>query len=175
MGLEILLGLVVVAIAFGWLARTHLYRSDLVAFDEPRETPFSERAEPSEGHADVLARIRTLSDGGGMGKKRLRALRTQLDTLFDLDDLPAEVRSAGADHFSAEWVLAPGADPDRRLLYVHGGGFVVGSPRSHRTLTVKLSELAGAAVLAVDYRLMPEHRRAEFCNYLRRNFPFSWR
>jgi acetyl esterase/lipase len=36
---------------------------------------------------------------------------------------------------------------------------MVGSPRSHRAITSKFSEIAGAAVLAVDYRLMPEHRR----------------
>ncbi|MBW2393495.1 MAG: alpha/beta hydrolase [Deltaproteobacteria bacterium] len=159
MGLWILLGLVVVGIALGLLAWTHLRRSELTAFDEPREAPFSERADPTEGQADALARISTLSADGAFGKKRLQALRTQLDTLFDLEDLPVEVRAAGAGHLAGEWVLAPGADPDRRLLYVHGGGFVVGSPKSHRTLTAKLSQLAGAAVLAVDYRLMPEHRR----------------
>jgi acetyl esterase/lipase len=45
------------------------------------------------------------------------------------------------------------------MLYIHGGGFVLGSPKSHRTLTQRFSTLTGAAVLAVDYRLMPEHSR----------------
>jgi acetyl esterase/lipase len=45
------------------------------------------------------------------------------------------------------------------LLYIHGGAYVMGSPRSHRRLTTKLSDLTGAAVLAIDYRLMPEHQR----------------
>lgn len=95
MGLEILSGLVVVAVPFGWLARADLRRSELRAFDEPPEVPFFERSEPSEGPTDVLARIRTLSVGGGLGKKRLHALRAQLDTLFALEDLSADVRSAG--------------------------------------------------------------------------------
>jgi acetyl esterase/lipase len=56
-------------------------------------------------------------------------------------------------------VLSPGADSARRTLYIHGGGFVIGSPRSHRTLTTRFSALTGGAVLAIDYRLMPEHRR----------------
>jgi acetyl esterase/lipase len=56
-------------------------------------------------------------------------------------------------------VLAPGADPQRRTLYIHGGAFMMGSPKSHRTLTSRFSELTGGAVLAVDYRLMPEHPR----------------
>ena len=60
----------------------------------------------------------------------------------------------------AEWVLAPGADPRRRTLYIHGGAFVMGSPRSHRTLTSRFSKMTGGAVLAIDYRLMPENIRA---------------
>jgi acetyl esterase/lipase len=56
-------------------------------------------------------------------------------------------------------VLAPVADPSRRTLYIHGGAFVLGSPKSHRNLTARFAELSGGAVLAIDYRLMPEHPR----------------
>jgi acetyl esterase/lipase len=45
------------------------------------------------------------------------------------------------------------------MLYIHGGGFIMGSPLSHRRLTSRLSELMGAAVFSLDYRLMPEHPR----------------
>ncbi|MEG9861543.1 MAG: alpha/beta hydrolase [Parvularculales bacterium] len=62
-----------------------------------------------------------------------------------------------ADGVSAEWVAAPGVAEDRVILYLHGGGYVIGSPKTHRTLTAKLSETAGARVLAIDYRLAPEH------------------
>ncbi|MFV2090614.1 MAG: alpha/beta hydrolase, partial [Pseudomonadales bacterium] len=53
------------------------------------------------------------------------------------------------------------ANPDRRLLYLHGGAFTMGSPRSHRAITSKFSRLAGASVLAVDYRLIPENARLD--------------
>jgi epsilon-lactone hydrolase len=43
------------------------------------------------------------------------------------------------------------------LLYVHGGGFVVGSPRSHRGLVAALAHAADATVVVPDYRLAPEH------------------
>jgi acetyl esterase/lipase len=59
----------------------------------------------------------------------------------------------------AEWVLAPGADPAKRVLYIHGGAFTMGSPKSHRRLTTRFSQITGGAVLAIHYRLMPEHRR----------------
>lgn len=70
-----------------------------------------------------------------------------------------EIRPVDVGGVSGEWVLAAGADPVRRLLYLHGGAFTMGSCRSHRGITATLSRLAGAAVLAIDYRLMPEHRR----------------
>jgi len=57
-----------------------------------------------------------------------------------------------------EWVLAPGADPDLRLLYLHGGGFVSGSGGFYLALAAHLSAAARCAVLLPDYRLAPENR-----------------
>jgi epsilon-lactone hydrolase len=56
-----------------------------------------------------------------------------------------------------EWVVAAGADPDVRLLYLHGGGFVSGSGGFYLTLAAHLSAAARCAVLLPDYRLAPEH------------------
>lgn len=56
----------------------------------------------------------------------------------------------------AEWVRAPGVDDARVLLYLHGGGYVMGSPNTHRALAGELSRAAAAAVLLPDYRLAPE-------------------
>ncbi len=57
----------------------------------------------------------------------------------------------------AEWLAAPGADPARALLYLHGGGYVIGSLSTHRELAGRLSRASGARVLLLDYRLGPEH------------------
>ena len=56
-----------------------------------------------------------------------------------------------------EWVIAPGADTGRVVLYLHGGGYVMGSVRTHRGLAARISRAAKARVLLVDYRLAPEH------------------
>jgi acetyl esterase/lipase len=58
---------------------------------------------------------------------------------------------------AAEWVVAPGAEASRVLLYLHGGGYVVGSLNTHRELAGRLSRAAAARVLVIDYRLAPEH------------------
>jgi phosphinothricin tripeptide acetyl hydrolase len=57
----------------------------------------------------------------------------------------------------AEWIVAPGAAEERALMYLHGGGYVVCSVRTHRELMARLSRAAGARVLGIDYRLAPEH------------------
>jgi epsilon-lactone hydrolase len=57
----------------------------------------------------------------------------------------------------AEWIDPPGAVTDRVVLYLHGGGYVAGSIDSHRNLTGHLAEELGCRVLALAYRLAPEH------------------
>jgi acetyl esterase/lipase len=56
-----------------------------------------------------------------------------------------------------EFVVAPGADPNRVLIYFHGGGYVIGNLNTHRSLCSELAAASGIRVLAVDYRLAPEH------------------
>ena len=58
---------------------------------------------------------------------------------------------------AAERVSLSGARTDRAVLYIHGGGFVGGSPTTHRGLTWRLAEKLGVPVYAIDYRLAPEH------------------
>ena len=57
----------------------------------------------------------------------------------------------------AAWVEAPGADAGRVMLYLHGGGYVIGSIDTHRELAGRLSQASAARVLVLDYRLAPEH------------------
>ncbi|HLV78345.1 MAG TPA: alpha/beta hydrolase [Marinobacter sp.] len=113
---------------------------------------------PHQSHEEVLARIREMGrvSKGLKGKARLLALRNHLDTIGE----QAEIESTVQPHDSprGEWVTAPGVSSHRRVLYIHGGAWAAGSPRSHRAITDRLSRIANAAVFAVDYRLMPEHR-----------------
>jgi monoterpene epsilon-lactone hydrolase len=66
------------------------------------------------------------------------------------------VTPVDASGVPCEWIVADGADPDVRLEYLHGGGYVIGNLNTHRHLSAAISHAAGCAVLAVDYRLAPE-------------------
>jgi len=55
------------------------------------------------------------------------------------------------------WVSAGAVRNDTVLLYLHGGGYIVGSPETHAAMMAHLSKLAGTRVVMPDYRLAPEH------------------
>jgi len=56
----------------------------------------------------------------------------------------------------ADIAVPKGAGPFPTVMYLHGGGFVAGSPKSHRKLGLKIAD-AGFLTVNVDYRLAPEH------------------
>jgi acetyl esterase/lipase len=68
------------------------------------------------------------------------------------------VEKVDAGGVPAEFTSTPGAKRDRVILYVHGGGYVIGSLESHRHLVAELGRAAGARTLAVNYRLSPENK-----------------
>ncbi len=70
-------------------------------------------------------------------------------------DVTVEKLSAGG--VPAEWTTTPGADRDSVVLYLHGGGYVIGSLDSHRHLVAEIGRACAARTLAIDYRMGPEH------------------
>ena len=157
------IALLVLALLFVlWaVAFFYLRGKDLSAFDQPAGQRFLAGGAPSAEHNAVVAslgRAQALLDGLPRSR-HIPVLREYLDAMFPDQDLLASFTRIDAGGVPAEWVLAPGADRARRLLYIHGGAFTMGSPRSHRRLTSRFSEITGGAVLAIDYRLMPEHPR----------------
>jgi acetyl esterase/lipase len=67
------------------------------------------------------------------------------------------VETVEADGVPAEWTATPGAARDAAILYLHGGGYVIGSLDSHRHMVAELGRAANCVALALDYRLAPEH------------------
>ena len=164
MTVYIILALVVLGVLLAfhtWLGQGE----DLTAHDHPVEAggaeSFGNPDGPSTGHRGVVASFEARGEElpGGSPRGLIRYVRDLMEEFpanreFDVSFVPVE-----ADGVRCEWVLPPGVDPRRRVLYLHGGAFFAGSPNSHRTMTSRFAEVAGAAVLSVDYRLRPEHPR----------------
>jgi epsilon-lactone hydrolase len=68
-----------------------------------------------------------------------------------------EVRPGRLGGRPAEVLIPQDGDPRRALLYLHGGGFTIGSATTHRALATRLAAATGATVHLLDYRLAPEH------------------
>ncbi len=67
------------------------------------------------------------------------------------------VRGVTAGGVPAHWLAAPGTDTGRVLLFLHGGGYELGSLRSDGELAARLGRASGMRVLFPEYRLAPEH------------------
>ncbi len=66
-----------------------------------------------------------------------------------------EVRDRSADGVPVRIYSA--GDPTRTVIYIHGGGFVVGGLDSHDDVCAELCAQTGYRIVSVDYRLCPEH------------------
>ncbi len=141
------------------VAHFYLRGPDLSAFDAPTGPVFEQP--PSEEFKAVLASLAAIASSlqAKPRSEHLALLRQYMDSMFPVTDAATQFTAVNAGGVKAEWVLAPNVDRRRRLLYIHGGAYIMGSALSHRRITSKFSEISNAAVLAINYRLMPEHPR----------------
>lgn len=71
------------------------------------------------------------------------------------EDVKCEKVDAGG--IPGEWISTPESVAERVILYLHGGGYVLGSINTHRPMISRISRAAGARALAIEYRLAPEN------------------
>ena len=105
----------------------------------------------------VIERIRGVYRGWGRGTP-VAQMRSDWDAAFGTCAVPVLRERVSAGGVDAEWLAASGVQPGKAILYFHGGGFRLGSVSSHRELVARISEASGCRVLAINYRLAPEHR-----------------
>jgi acetyl esterase/lipase len=104
----------------------------------------------------LLAMLRAIPRRENPTVERLRRGFEAMTRVFPVAaDVGVEVTALGG--VPVERVAPPGVDPGRAIFYVHGGGFVMGSPGTHRNLVARLCRAAGAVGWVPDYRLAPEH------------------
>lgn len=114
-----------------------------------------------------ILQLARLKDGfarlyGGWGPETgIEQMRSDWDAFLGAHRLDAKVTPGTGFGVDCAWVVAPGvpaAGEGGTILFLHGGGYQIGSTASHHNLMVRLSEEAGCRVLGLDYRRAPEHR-----------------
>ena len=85
-------------------------------------------------------------------------MRSDWDVAFGGSTAPVICEPVSAGGVDGEWISPAEAPEDKAILYFHGGGFRIGSVASHRDLIAQIALACGCRVLAINYRLAPEHR-----------------
>jgi monoterpene epsilon-lactone hydrolase len=109
---------------------------------------------PQLDHVIGLIKARLATPRKTVDEDRLSRETTLSSMALDND---IQTERIGAGGVPAEWICAPNVQTERVLLYFHGGGYVVGSMRTHRVMLSHLSRASGCKVLGLDYRLAPEN------------------
>ncbi len=110
----------------------------------------------SKEFAALRGYLATLPDTADYSIAENRAFYDRAEQAFEV---AAEITVEPVDVAgrAGEWLRPPACRNGAAVLYLHGGGYVIGSIRSHRHLAADIARAAEAAVLLVDYRLAPEH------------------
>lgn len=132
--------------------------------------PIIELLEPTRRHATREIWQREVSKEGtqflerrrqsqpfGAGSFDLNGLRAGMGTRQEPTISGVQLTKVKVGDVPCEWVITPDADPNVRMLYLHGGGWVSGSGGNYLPFAAELSLAAKCAVLLPDYRLAPEH------------------
>jgi len=163
----LLIGLVIIVLIFWSLERFYIRGASEPEYPAPTDPdsvsrfPNLQSSGPAQETVKNTVKDITAQIEQSIKKGRMQAARASIDSMSDGRDYVSKFSAVNAGGIPAEWAVAPAADPARRILYIHGGGFIMGSPKSHRTITSKFSEITGCAVLAIDYRLLPEHKHMD--------------
>ena len=115
---------------------------------------------PSQAMQDLIDALRNQQQASAsQAPPTLAERRATFAPAGRLHPVPDDVRATDvtAGGVPAHWLAAPGADPGRVLLFLHGGGFQLGSLRSDGELAARLGRASGMRVLFPEYRLAPEH------------------
>lgn len=112
---------------------------------------------PSPQHEAIVAMLQSQPLPAEMPTpEALRAFFEAMASMFPVPDgaasTPAEVGGV-----RGEWIEMPGSSADRVVLYLHGGGYVIGSVNTHRSLVARIARDAKARCFSLEYRLAPEN------------------
>ena len=124
-------------------------------------SPGIERTEDmaSDEMREMSAMIRAMREENPVGEGDIATMRANMEAqqaaMPMAEDVTREEIDLGGQPGCR--IQAPGVRPDRAVLYLHGGGYVMGSTTTHQELMGRVSRATNAVVYGLDYRLAPEH------------------
>ena len=92
-----------------------------------------------------------------IGLENLRAEYNNMAISFPVIE-DAVFEDIEADGVRAEWIDSLESSPSLVMMYLHGGGYIMGTTKMYHNMLVRLANAAGVRVLTVDYRLAPENK-----------------
>lgn len=110
---------------------------------------------PSPEHEAIVAMVQSTPPGAGTVEES----RQGFEAMMSMTPLPEDVsiEEVMIEHMNADWVSVPESDAGRTVLYLHGGGYVIGSNTGYREFAARMARAVRARVLVINYRLAPEN------------------
>ncbi len=111
-------------------------------------------ASPQLDEVIELIRSRPIPDDG-----TIEETREAFEALAEMFPVAADIKRepASANGVPGEWITAPNSTDATTILYLHGGGYTIGSVNTHADMVSRLCRASGARAFSLDYRLAPEH------------------
>ncbi|MFT5394631.1 MAG: monoterpene epsilon-lactone hydrolase [Gammaproteobacteria bacterium] len=110
----------------------------------------------AHGMPAIRDHLASLPSSEGVPVQALRKAYDKAESVFATDPT-VRVESVAAGSVPGELLTPPSVHQNRTVLYLHGGGYALGSTRSHRHVAADIATASGARALIIDYRLAPEH------------------
>jgi epsilon-lactone hydrolase len=111
---------------------------------------------PSQEFSQMLDFIKSLPDNSGLPMEQRRVeMEASVALLPVAEGVSSEPFKIG--DMQAEWIVPTEIENDSIILYLHGGGYCIGSITTHRSMVSFLAKTAKSKALMIDYRLAPEH------------------
>lgn len=131
--------------------------SFVIGQEKPGSIPGLLNRPVSPESVHYLQKLRERNVPFGTNSFDFETLRKGMGTRREPTIEGVQLKKVNINSIPCEWLTTPGADPEIRLLYIHGGGFVSGVGGYYIPQAAHISAAAKCAVLLVDYRLAPEH------------------
>lgn len=93
------------------------------------------------------------------GELSIEETRAGFEMLAQMFQIASDIKRtpADADGVPGEWITAPNSTDQTTILYLHGGGYSIGSVNTHADMVSRIARASGARAFSVNYRLAPEN------------------